>query len=169
MAPKPKVEGYQDVLESLLLLAAVPEEERDTAAIMSSSLSSIIDAAYLQKARTAVKQKEADALKKVFSVLEWAALKKMEDMGTEIKEGSKTVVLPLLKAGGMSASATVTETDTPNVEDWDALHKYMQTEDCMHLVQKRAAAKACQELWEMGVKIPGVSIYVKRSLGLRKA
>lgn len=167
---KPVIEGYDEALDKLIELAAVGEEERDSKAIMEGSLAALLDAAHKQKAKAAALKKVADVEKKIYDVLEWFALKKMEDLGTEVKDDNgKVTVVPMLRAGGMFASGTVTETDTPNVEDWDAFYEYMRTEKMMYLVQKRAAVKACQELWEMDIKIPGVEIYTKRSLSLRKA
>lgn len=163
--------AYDAIIEELIKLASEPDKDaQDLPAILNKPVAAIIDAAFQQKKLVDAAAAAHKKVKKVFDLLEWAALRKMETLGdTTVNTEGVEVNIPLLKAGGLFATATVTESEQPNVTDWDDFYKYIIENDMMHLLQKRAAANACRELWEMGDEIAGVEPYTKRALSLRKA
>jgi hypothetical protein len=69
---------------------------------------------------------------------------------------------------GKKAYAILTESQVPNVDDWDAFYAYMIEEEAMHMLQRRIAVPAARETIQAGDTIPGVSMFTKRQIGLRK-
>ena len=65
------------------------------------------------------------------------------------------------------ATATITETEVPLVEDWDVFLDYMRDNDMMHLLQRRPATAAWRELNDTGQCPPGTKPYTKREISLR--
>ena len=72
------------------------------------------------------------------------------------------------KSTGKLATASVSDIATPNVTDWDALWAYIFKTKQTHLLQRRVSADPIRELFEKKGMVPGVEIYTKRNLNLRK-
>ena len=70
---------------------------------------------------------------------------------------------------GRSAVASITETIQPQVDDWDAIHKWIKTNSAQYLYYRRINAVPFRELLESrrGRKIPGLSSVTVRKLNLR--
>jgi hypothetical protein len=66
------------------------------------------------------------------------------------------------------ATATITEEDVPMVLDWDEFFEYLYSNRAGHLVQRRIATAAWRELKDNGFATPGVDVYKKREISLRK-
>ena len=71
-------------------------------------------------------------------------------------------------ARGAHASATITQAELPNVEDWQAFHQFLIEEAMPELLQKRLSTGACSELKATGTPIPGLTWFTKRSISLKK-
>lgn len=65
------------------------------------------------------------------------------------------------------ATATMSVTPIPVVEDWDAFYAYMRENDALHLLQRRPGVGAMNELKDAGVDMPGVRWIDKESISLR--
>lgn len=74
----------------------------------------------------------------------------------------------MLSAAGSRATASVTETIVPKVEDWEAFYRYIHRNNAYHLLERRPATAAYRELLEQrkGKDVPGVVPYTKRTLKL---
>lgn len=87
---------------------------------------------------------------------------------------AEALLMMKLDAEGMNRAAsdigiaTITTDDVPLVQDWDAAHKYMLENDALHFLQRRIAVSAWKELRAAGFELPGVEVYTKRSISLRK-
>jgi hypothetical protein len=64
-------------------------------------------------------------------------------------------------------TATITEEIVPLVEDWDTFLGYIHQEEAYHLLQRRPATAAYRELQNIGLEVPGVVPFKKRSISLR--
>lgn len=73
-----------------------------------------------------------------------------------------------IKACGTLASATLRAEEFPNIEDWDAVYRYMIENDACYILEKRMSAAAYRELMAMGTAIPGTTSFEKRTISLRK-
>jgi hypothetical protein len=70
-------------------------------------------------------------------------------------------------AAGKLAKASITESIVPQVNDWDALYKFIQRKKYWHLLERRPSSASYRELLEQGVKVPGTVPFTKRKLNLR--
>ena len=69
---------------------------------------------------------------------------------------------------GKNAQVILTESDVPQVSDWDEFYEYVLENEAMHLLQRRIAVPAARETIESGDEIAGVSIFTVRQISLRK-
>lgn len=74
----------------------------------------------------------------------------------------------LTKSGGGPATASISESVVPQVEDWDRFHAFIGKTKRYYLLERRPAVVAYRELLELrkGRKIPGVSSFTKRTVRL---
>jgi len=54
------------------------------------------------------------------------------------------------------------------VDDWDLFYEYMLKEEAVHMLQRRISTPAARETILAGDAIPGVSLFTKRQISLRK-
>ena len=69
---------------------------------------------------------------------------------------------------GKSASASITKSEVPMVEDWDTFGQYLIDNEMLYLLQRRVAVRAFRELKDAGEDIPGTTTFPKRTISLRK-
>ena len=69
---------------------------------------------------------------------------------------------------GRRASASITESEVPVIEDWEAVQEYIRENDALHLLQRRVSSTAWRELKDAGELIPGTRPFTQRKLSLRK-
>jgi hypothetical protein len=72
-----------------------------------------------------------------------------------------------VKGGGKTSTWTVTADTVPQVTDWDAFHEFIADKKWFHLLQRRPAVKACQELWTQGMVIPGTEKYTTMKVNVK--
>lgn len=103
--------------------------------------------------------------------------KQVKALEDEIKELTDTIFGYLdaqdtRKAEGRKASISVNYTEIASVKDWDAAIKFIgagkRTDKTayLHLVQHRISDPAYRELRALGVVIPGLEDFTKRSLSI---
>lgn len=71
---------------------------------------------------------------------------------------------------GESALISISKSVVPQVQDWEALHKYVLRHKAMHLLQRRLAVNAYREALDnnKGKSLPGVVDFEKTTLNVRK-
>lgn len=114
-----------------------------------------IDEMYLlreQKKGLEAQVKEVNA--KIAACNDWL-LDKLKEVGTTT-------------ARGQNASATITESIVPNIEDWGAVSDWIIENDGVYLVHRRISAGPWKELMDAGTVVPGIAPYTKTSISLRK-
>lgn len=78
-----------------------------------------------------------------------------------------------LQAQGMEtgkskiASATISESLVPVVDDWGAFYEYIISSNQPYLLERRPSVTAFRDLKQAGEDVPGVSGFNKISLSLR--
>ena len=70
------------------------------------------------------------------------------------------------RAAGKYGTVSVSERVVPSVKDWDQFWSFIHRKKFYHLVERRAAVKACRELFEIKGVIPGVEPFIQRTLRL---
>lgn len=71
------------------------------------------------------------------------------------------------KSTGNSATVSITTSDKPSVEDWDAFYAYIHRHKYYHLLERRPSVTSWRELMETKGKIPGVVPFTQRKLNIR--
>lgn len=72
----------------------------------------------------------------------------------------------VVKSTGRCATASISTSIKPSVEDWDAFYKYIHRHKYYHLLERRPSVTGCRELLETKGKIPGVVPFTQRKLKL---
>lgn len=72
-------------------------------------------------------------------------------------------------ARGERGSVSLSEKDVPKVEDWDQFYAHIKKTGDFDLLQRRPGEAACQERWQDGKEIPGVSKFHKVDVKLNEA
>jgi hypothetical protein len=121
------------------------------------SLGELIDDAYLMRE----KRKGLDAVSKEIG-------KEIEETKALIRE--KMAELGVSAVKGTLSSASMTQSTVPIVEDFEETLKWVKEDfdNRKHLLQRRVASKAWQEMMKLEGEIPGITPFVKRDVGLRK-
>lgn len=83
---------------------------------------------------------------------------KMKEQGTDDE--------PVTSISSKRGTATLTEVEVPNVDDWDAFESWVYETKSLHLLQRRIAANAFRELHDAGETIPGVRAVPKKDISL---
>lgn len=113
-----------------------------------TTLSELSDKIHTLKEEEKALRNEADALK-------------TERAGYEAKLAEEAAKQGLKKGGGEASTFNIELETFPHVVDWDEFQKYIAENGWFHLLQRRPAIKAAQELWERGMQIPGVEKFTK--------
>lgn len=98
---------------------------------------------------------------------------RMADDAKAKREEIDQQIIALLEAQGVDstrtdvASVSISTTNCPNVDDWDAFASYVVQNNAVYLLQRRVSGKAVEELVAGGETVPGVSFFAKKSLNLR--
>lgn len=130
-----------------------PEEE--VGAKQPQTFGAMIDEMFELRAQKQELESKAKKLKEKMDLLEAAIITRLDKDETTMSRGKQ-------------ATAILTEQEIPKVDDWDNFYGYIQENEAFHLLQRRPASTACRETLEAGEVIPGVSIFTKRAISLRK-
>lgn len=103
----------------------------------------------LKKAENKVKEHE-EIIKKLKDELKLAAEK--ED---------------LTSGGGKKSSFSIEPQIVPHATNWDAFYEYIKENNYFHLLQRRPAVKACQELWSQDIAIPGIDKFTSNKVTVK--
>lgn len=148
-------DGYLTLEQALALIDS--DQEKPFSAI---PLAQIIDAATDYREQIREKDKVVKAMKENFKVFEQAILQSMRDSGTPES--------PLLMAGGLHSSATMTISDVPTVKDWGLVEGWIYENKALHLLQKRISSKVWETTVTVEGEIPGIETFVQEKISLRK-
>ena len=101
--------------------------------------------------------------------------KKVDAKKAKLKELEQTSIESLLKKGLLlqkteSGTISVSEEEVAQVDDWDAVFKYIRKKDAFHLMYKRILNPAWREEVAANRKkpVPGIKGFTKYKLALRK-
>lgn len=85
----------------------------------------------------------------------------------ELKILSAMEVEGVVQSSGGQATASVSVLSRPQVDDWDEFYKFIQKHKAWHLLERRPSGSGCNELFDKGKVVPGVSKRTFRRLNLR--
>lgn len=120
------------------------------------AMGEIIDRLYYIREDMKALNKELDELKAERDQLTQQAIEMMDAQGTDQTRSDL-------------ATASITETVVPQVEDWDKFYNFINRNKAFYLLERRPASAAYRDLLESrkGRAIPGVSSFTKRNISLR--
>ena len=122
---------------------------------MTQSLGSKIDELFELRERKRELTEQLNEIKAEYEELEREIMQNLDDFGIDL-------------ARGTMAKVSISESEVPTVEDWDAFYDYVRQEDAFYLFERRVAARAWRELYQSGELVPGTAPFTKRTLSLRK-
>ena len=122
---------------------------------MPEKLDEIIDALYMLRERKRGLEAQIKETNQEIDLLNLKYIERCDEVGT-------------VTARGRLASATITETVVPRIEDWDEVAKYVIENDAIYLLHRRVSSGPWRELQDMGEDVPGISPFTKRAVSLRK-
>lgn len=158
-----QLDAIRSAQPKLKELQAFSEPEDRIKLMKSMPLALLLDLAFQQREEYRMRSKLADVANQLFKEIEWQALLRFEEMGSDEN--------PLLRAGGLLCSASVTEEVVQNVDPnmWPALQDWLKENDLVYLLQKRLSSKAVNDfIAETGAELPGVSFITQKKLNIRK-
>ena len=109
------------------------------------------------------------------SVEKIATLSKAAKLETGLKEDYQYRLIALMDAIGTNTNKNdlgnfrVLKTDMPQAADWEVVHKYVRDNNAFHLLQRRLSPVAYKEMIEAGEVIPGIDVYEKQTISIRKS
>jgi len=97
----------------------------------------------------------------------------IKELNAEIAECNDALIQRYAEVGtitarGTLASATVTETVVPKIEDWGAVEQYVLDNDAVYLLHRRVSAGPWKELLDAGDNVPGIVPFTKKAISLTK-
>lgn len=71
-------------------------------------------------------------------------------------------------ARGEFASASITETIVPQIDDWGKVAEWVMENDALYLLHRRVSSGPWKELRDAGTEVPGIEPYTKVAISLRR-
>lgn len=122
-----------------------------------SNIGTLIDGLYALRSRRLELTKEVENMKSQETTMRQQIIMELDNIG-------------LAKASGTEATVGITMSIQPEIEDWDAVHKYIRENDRFDLLQKRISVVAWRDLInEEGTLVPGTLVTEVRDISLTKA
>ena len=119
------------------------------------SLGTKIDALYEVREQKRRIKKELDEVTEQYNELEQEIMGLLESEDITLSRGSL-------------ASASISVSDVPTVNDWDQFHQYILDNNALYMLERRAAVGPWRELYQGGTVVPGTEPFEKKKLNLRK-
>lgn len=129
-------------------MTSAPKEKRLPA------LGSMIDQLSKIRERKRGQEEVVKAIEAEYEALEAEILTRMETEGAE-------------KISAKTATASISKTVVPQVENWDLFYAFIHKRKYYHLLERRPATAAFRELLELKGAVPGVVPFTKTTLNLR--
>jgi hypothetical protein len=99
--------------------------------------------------------------------------KKIKKMKADEAALEEHILATFAKQGGQGfkgtiANAAITRTDVPQVDDYQTFAAFVIKTKAIELLERRPSRSACQERWEAGQIIPGITKFTRIGLSLTK-
>lgn len=119
------------------------------------SIGPTIDKMHALRERKRTLDEQIKEIEKQYAELETALMDKLAAEGTTAGTGKL-------------ATASISEIVVGNITDWDELWAFAKKKGYSHLFQRRLSDPAVRELFERGIKVPGVEPFTRKRLNLRQ-
>jgi len=96
-----------------------------------------------------------------------------KQLGKELDEHERQLIAAYKAVGtvtarGTLASATITETIIPTIDDWGLVEGWILENDALYLLHRRVSSAPWKELRDAGTDVPGIEPFTKQAISLRK-
>jgi len=122
---------------------------------MAETTGKLIDQLFKLRAKRRELDSQLKKTKEAFDSIELRLINKLDAEDTTLSRGK-------------SASAGLSETEIPIIDNHDDFHNYIIQNNAVYLLQNRPSTAACSELVNSGEVIPGIRFITKRKISLRK-
>ena len=123
----------------------------------STKLGELIDRLYNHRQNRLALEKRVQEMKSEEHTLRQLVMAELDEVG-------------LAKASGSTATVGIVESTQPQIEDWEAVHKYIREHDRFDLLQKRLSVLAWRDLVQKdGFLVPGTVATTVYDLSLTKS
>lgn len=133
------------------MTAVATRRASKTVAPPSPTIGSLADALYGVIEEKKVKEAELKEIEGRKNEIEKQLMELMDEQKTD-------------KGAGALMSVSITSSIVANVEDWDALWKFILRTKNTQLLQRRVSEPAFREMLEMKGSVPGITPFSKRKL-----
>lgn len=122
---------------------------------MTKKLDEMIDQMFLLREQKRGLESQVKEVNQQISDLQQELLGTMNAVGTDYARGSL-------------ASASMTETVVPQIEDWGKVADWVMENDAIYLLHRRVSSGPWKELRDAGTDVPGIEPYTKVAISLRR-
>jgi hypothetical protein len=122
---------------------------------MTKKLDETIDEMFLLREQKRGLEKQINEVKAKMTAIQQELLTRFNEIGTDYARGSM-------------ASASITETVVPNIDDWGQVADWVMENDALYLLHRRVLSGAWKELRDAGTDVPGIEPYTRTAISLRR-
>ena len=97
----------------------------------------------------------------------------VKEVGAKITDLQQQLLVRFNEVGtdyarGSMASASVTESIVPQIDDWGQVAEWVMDNDALYLLHRRVSSGPWKELRDAGTEVPGIEPYTKVAISLRR-
>jgi len=122
---------------------------------MAKKLDELIDKMFMLREAKRGLDSQLKDVKDQLSNLEQQLLVRFNEVGTDYARGS-------------FASASITESVVPQIDDWGQVAEWVMENDAIYLLHRRISSGPWKELRDAGTDVPGIEPYTKTAISLRR-
>jgi hypothetical protein len=122
---------------------------------MTKKIDEMIDKMFLLREQKRGLESQVNKVNKEIADLQQGLLARFQEVGTDYARGSM-------------ASASVTETIVPQIDDWGQVAEWVMENDALYLLHRRVSSGPWKELRDAGTDVPGIEPYTKVAISLRR-
>jgi hypothetical protein len=122
---------------------------------MTKKIDEMIDKMFLLREQKRGLESQVKEVNKEIADLQQGLLARFQEVGTDYARGSM-------------ASASVTETIVPQIDDWGQVAEWVMENDALYLLHRRVSSGPWKELRDAGTDVPGIEPYTKVAISLRR-
>lgn len=122
---------------------------------MTTKIDDMIDRMYTLREEKRVLEAQVKGINSEIDQIQQQLLTRLNQVGTNYARGSL-------------ASASITETLVPQIDDWGKVSEWILENDALYLVHRRISSGPWKELRDAGTDVPGIEPFTKVAISLRR-
>lgn len=122
---------------------------------MTTKIDQMIDRMFSLREDKRILEAQVKRINEDISQLEQQLIARLGEVGTNYARGSL-------------ASASITESIVPQIDDWGLVAEWIKENDALYLVHRRISSGPWKELRDSGIDVPGIEPFTKVAISLRR-